>query len=75
MFKYKLSGPPAALFNPSGLLGEAKKKKAKLAGALVLAASLESEQDIETNETENVLGGGSLLHRINSQEKEGPNLC
>ena len=63
LFEYELSFPPAALFESSSLLREAN--KAKLADALVLAASLESEQDIElTSDIEYVLYGGSLLHRI-----------
>ena len=50
VFEYELSCPPAALFDPSGLLREAD--KAKLADALVLAASQVSEQDIRpTDET------------------------
>ncbi|GFO27369.1 hypothetical protein PoB_005387400 [Plakobranchus ocellatus] len=63
-FEYELSCPPAALFDPSGLLRESD--KAKLTGALVSAASQESETDIvdETSDIEYVLDGGSLLHGI-----------
>ncbi|GFO18891.1 hypothetical protein PoB_004539600 [Plakobranchus ocellatus] len=64
VFEHELSCPPAALFDPSGLLREAD--KAKLTDALVSAASQESEKDIvdETSDIEYVLDGGSLLHRI-----------
>ncbi|GFN75907.1 hypothetical protein PoB_000241300 [Plakobranchus ocellatus] len=64
VFEYELSCPPAALFDPSGLLRESD--KAKLTDALVPAASQESEKDIvdETSDIEYVLDGGSLLHRI-----------
>ncbi|GFN80278.1 LOW QUALITY PROTEIN: hypothetical protein PoB_000678400 [Plakobranchus ocellatus] len=64
VFEYELSCPPAALFDPSGLLREPD--KAKLTDALVSAASQESEKDIvdETSDIEYVLDGGSLLHRI-----------
>ena len=64
VFEYELSCPPAALFDPSGLLREAD--KAKFADALVLAAPPESELDVvvETSDSEYVVDGGSLLHRI-----------
>ncbi|GFS25691.1 hypothetical protein ElyMa_007033200 [Elysia marginata] len=65
VFKYELSCTPADLFDPSGLLREAD--KAKLVDALVvLSAFNESEQNVagETIDSEYVLDGSSLLHRI-----------